>query len=226
MTKSYYPKIAELCYKDKHINITIPIRIKKILIDLYTCKICDASGTEKQMARFYWENRNNKWTTGSSYTLRQSPDKFNPITGKNEFIIPQELKTPDGRIYCPRCFLGITKSEIGPKVENILEHHHNTLYKLWASSSVRFIRTDELVDLFTLCRWKTSVRGNNRHASSMMMSSYGSTYKGLLTLLYDSVKNIKKKDAKKVTLEIFPVSQERLDEDWHQYEMRKVARRL
>lgn len=48
----YYPKIADLIYKDKKINVKVPIRLKLIKIKTLFCEKCNVNDTLKSWVNF------------------------------------------------------------------------------------------------------------------------------------------------------------------------------
>lgn len=48
----YYPKIAELTYKDKWLSITIPIRIKKYIGEYYFCEKCNNKMIKRKTEKY------------------------------------------------------------------------------------------------------------------------------------------------------------------------------
>jgi uncharacterized FlgJ-related protein len=53
----YYPKLFDLKYKDKWLNITIPVRIKKFIIQHHKCDKCKFE-TRLGTFKFYFNNNN------------------------------------------------------------------------------------------------------------------------------------------------------------------------
>jgi hypothetical protein len=126
------PKIAEIHYKDRHLDVTIPIRVKLIELTEYYCKKCRVGGTITDISR---------------YCDRQ--DFFNNTSGKwlnSGLRLPETIFFSKLEIYCPDCFM---KGE-----KNMMKLRTKKLYKAYSPNPLKFIRTDNIVTSYTAGNWK------------------------------------------------------------------------
>jgi hypothetical protein len=205
---TYYPKISEFTYKDKYLNLKVPVRIKKIKMERYRCPHCSAEASKQQFIQYYLDCH--KGNIGEMET------KFNPITGKSQYVnVPKEMQAGYNQMICPRCLLGGSNDQV-------LVHTELIRYKLWAKTSIRFIDFESLLTQVIPARWVFSKRGRSALNNSTDATAFYKT-------LADPVELIKYSASRKrkgFKMKVFDIKEEQLDADLEKYEMRKVARRI
>ena len=203
---AYYPKVAELHYKDKTLNVKIPIRVKLIKLKKYFCKKCmdkDRPVTITRIAEHADSKLSKKGFEANIFAERVT------INGA---LIPKALVKGDG-ILCPGC------------EENILKESEVELIKVYTT------KAHEYVDIFRLTasnlygRWKFTPRYQTA-------SYYPQTLKELYDELNAAVVNCKVKNKKyknkklKLIIEKEKVTMRRLRKDLGDYEGRKLLKAI
>lgn len=140
---TFYPKIAELHYKDRNIDIKIPIRVKLLGLPIYKCqneecklKIHNEEGTLKDYI-YYIERKHynmplDKEKLGIEYTT---------IKNKN---IPKELLNEKNEIVCPEC-------------KKVMVLGTKELIKTYTPRKNYYIDIERMLNQFTLLKWRPHV---------------------------------------------------------------------
>lgn len=113
-----YPLLLKLKFKDKHVKVNLPIRVKLAKIKYFNCSNCHSHGTLKQFneyfldSEFFKSSLNQKgYSFGSKYPKE--------LTNKNE-------------IYCSFCYINKKKKKVK------LEPSEENKIKIYANQSLNY----------------------------------------------------------------------------------------
>jgi len=160
-----YPKIAELNYKDKHIDIKIPIRVKLIKLDIYgcsnkDCKLYEDNGTIKDFERYI--KIHNLDDKGSKRINRRWVSK-SLLNENNEYI-------------CPKC-------------QSKLINSKKNLFKCYITLRPKYINVCSILRANTSLNWKEN---SFNYPPWNAIESYETTIKDIYEYIKgDRYKNIK-----------------------------------
>ena len=81
-----YPKIADLSYKDKNLNVKIPIRIKKIITQDLVCEKCKIKESLKTMMGYFLREKQKIYSKGDNIPCPKCNNHFEYKTKELYFI--------------------------------------------------------------------------------------------------------------------------------------------
>lgn len=200
---TYYPKIAELEYKDKNISITLPMRVKLIELVSYKCPNCRLNGT---------------MTAIFQYCLARLYKHFN-FYYKEELKMsrPQEICISDTELCCPDCL-------VFKKTKIKLDAISRKIFKIYVNSTPKFIDAGRILQIYTPFKWKAKMK--DIVTGKLGLSTYAETLEEMYSALYEEQESLEKRKVKCAKLRIFDIPKKRIMKDFEQYNMRRVARRI
>jgi len=211
-----YPKIATLYYKDRNIDVKIPIRIKLIGLVKYECPSCLAKDGLRNITNYVQRSlmSHDKYREALHWVYNE----------EMKVDMPHPLITSKRDVHCPQCFVkdgSMHKMKIST----------TDMFKLYTSVAPEYIDVYELVRNFVPQRWKT--RHGRQQTPRPIQRTSLEAYSPDLNKLVESVdwfnqvkdkQNLKK--GCKVKVEIHKVTLKELEEAREKYEQRKFIRAL
>jgi len=197
-----YPLVAELIYKDKHLNVTIPLRAQKIKFVKYKCPNCMNNGTKNDVCKYY--RRHKKEGVVSHYK------------GRSKIEIPDDLTEEFGdELYCPLCLLE-------KKEKNVMIKTEKDVYKVYVPSMINtYIKVGWLLHKYFSFRWKEGGWFKQEDTPSAYCDTLKDMYRGLNHYLN---LNIPKDGSVKV--KVYKVKKKVFDDSYQKYLDKKFVREL
>jgi len=194
-----YPILGTLYYKDKNINVKLPIRIKNISLVKYYCPECKSEGTLSQIIR--WSEKNLKDLNYE--TVKQT---------LGYAIMPTEIIRTKNDVICPICFKEKNK-KIRTKINETF------LYKLYCGVKPKYLSVGDIISDNIYGRWK-----KNESYFETSVSCYFNTMKEVKANFNLSNEKIKK--GVDVKLEKNKVTAKELNMLYKQYVKKRFIREL
>jgi len=202
-----YPIIAIFDYKDKTIKVSIPIRIKKIILKIFTCKKCRTEGTTTQFKKHYTKEYERQ---GGVLIFDDS---------KRDKYIQKHFDSSKGTFLCPTC-------------KKLCKPDEKILYKMYISHSLIFIDVEKLITYNLLqyrgFRWKSEKGHVSARTENVVM--YIQTFEEVYEYLNDVFLTLNKvKKTKKVKCQLKlceKVTKRQFNKIYKDAELEKIARKI
>lgn len=200
---AYYPTVATVHYKDKHIDIEIPLRIKLILLRKYKCSKCSSCGTAQNII---------------NYCSDRLKDDAYKLKWKQIGIgvhVPTNLYGSNGFEYCPVCY----KDHL--EYVKLIPVYRMLIKVYYSVPNRSYIKIDKLVENHVRGRWKGNIYENwgNYDERALYFETLKQTYDHFKDEVRTYNKKVKIKVDNKITLK-------QLKKDYSLYEQRKFVRKL
>jgi DNA-directed RNA polymerase subunit RPC12/RpoP len=238
--RGFYPVVATIKYKDRNINIQIPVRQKIIGLVKYHCPKCEKEGTKTDVIHIARDMHHRQMRNRSASYIKETwPTQFNPhefdkvpelewaYNRKSRDGIPTNLIDEElGDIHCPNCYF----FNDGEKV--LMKPNTTKLIKTYVSKiGSEFIKFDELVDPFL--GWGERRGDPWKKGSHIFGRNQKSTYDpcdeeglkaGHKRIAEWTEKDHELKRGTSIEIDLSPTTMGVLEEEYKRAEMRRTAK--
>lgn len=208
---TYYPVIAELNLKSKHLNITLPIRASYIELVKYRCEPTKEEAMLKQVIAYTVDRKEQFTAKHPGLTWKSSQESM-------YYSVPVELFRDDKMIYCPKCFL-----HDGTK--HLMKRKGHGVIKVWCSTSPEFVRVEEIIAAFFGGNWKEDSLPRGRHRVKPVCF-FDNLKKAKEGLNYHNKNPIRMPKGIEVKVTLKKVTLKQLKQCWVEYQKRRFIKRL
>lgn len=192
-----YPTIATITYKDKYLNIKIPLRIKKICRKTYSCDVCKSVGKFSQILDYY--NSNEEFINIGNF-------EYEPSLGR---AVPRNFMSKSS-IICPICFLkNKDRIQMDIKEENAV--------MVYTTLKHRHIDILNILNVTLVSRWKES-----RGRIFWVYEDLEEINRRILR----SIEHTSNEKNPKYNIVFHTITEEQLEKDYQDYIKRKVVRAI
>lgn len=203
-----YPKIADLHYKDKHIDIKIPIRVQLIKFPIFRCEQCEQQGSERQINSYFLRKIDLKGV--------REPDKkgiFISFEGRDYHLKIHEQLVYQNQIICPACLFGKPTpfdkpTKMGKKF--YMNPRLKKLIKVYPSNYNPYLKMDYILQLFISRRIRERNKGRY----------------GKVALYVENLEDAKSLFKENKNIKVYDTTMEGLEKLYENYLVRKAARAI
>jgi len=191
--------LATLNYKDKNINVSLPIRVKLIKLKVFKCSNCKGEGTLKNIARYCEINSSKFEKYKTSYNDKAG--QFFPLS-----VLDNKQEIPN----CPKCFKRMKEA---PK----------DLYKIYVSKRVEYVDKLRLLNRHTAFRWK---KEESRRFVATNIVAYAGEFKNVIEGINWLKKSLPKKKNVKVSIKLEKIKKKDIKGAYELYEQRRMEKAI
>lgn len=210
-----YPLFCTIEYKDRNVDIKIPVRVKKIAMQKFGCMRCKIQEGLTRIVNYY--NSISHELDKKNFRLEWEYDETRRMN------VPKNVVT-NTHILCPQCLLSGIQTRM--ETDTVIK------YKLYTTVSPNYVRVDELVDniLFPF-RWR--VRKRMQHNPPVVRVSM-EAFSDKLDFFYQTMDDVKgkileaynKRRGTTLKIKMHKVTDDMLDKELQNYEKRKVINKI